>query len=211
MKRVALLSVCFIALASFAQNIPADSLDYYRKSAHRLFIENRMDEAVELYKNLALSGDALSGYQLHDLYSQGKGVPKDPQEAEKWRSLAESTLIAQQTKAKAKAKAAEQPFEEKPLSLQGVLNESGRLIELGGREKNTAILVGVAGGAVGGALIAVGITQGAQPATIAGEIIAGGCGIAAFILNFIGNKHIKQGGELMRRVKLTGDGISVSF
>ena len=201
MKKIVLLSVCFVGLASFAQNIPADSLDYYRKSAHGLFIENRMEEAIGLYKNLALSGDALSGYQLHVIYSQGQGVPKDPQEAKKWRSLAES-IIAQQAQSK---------YAERLLTFQGVLNESGRLIELGGREKNTAILVGAAGGAVGGALVAVGMTQKAQAATVIGGIVAGGCGLAALILDIVGNKHIKQGGELMRRVKITGGGISVSF
>ena len=92
-----------------------------------------------------------------------------------------------------------------------MLNESGRLIEQGGREKNIAIAVGVAGGAVGGALVTGGMTQQSTPATVIGGIIAGGCGLAAFILEIVSNRHIKQGGEMMRRVKISGDGISVSF
>lgn len=87
MKRIVFILVCFVGLASYAQNIPADSLDYYRRSAHALLIDRRVDEAVDLYKRLALSGDALSGYQLHELYSQGERVQKDPVEAEKWRAL----------------------------------------------------------------------------------------------------------------------------
>jgi len=209
MKKIVFILACSIGLVSFAQNIPADSLDFYRRSAHVLLIEKKVDEAVELYKKLALSGDALSGYQLHELYSQGNGVPKDPQEAEKWRSLAEETLAlkAQQ----AQAKAAEKKSEESPQTLEEVLNESGRLIERGGREKNTAIIVGLAGGAVGSALITVGMTQQSIAADVAGGIIMGGCGIAAFVLEIVGNNHIRQGGELMRRVKISGNGISVSF
>jgi len=209
MKKIVFVLACFMGYASFAQNIPADSLDFYRRSAHVLLIDHRVDEAVELYKKLALSGDALSGYQLYELYSQGKGVPKDPQEAEKWRSIAEETLALKVKQSQAKA--AEKQSDESPHTLQEVLNESGRLIERGGREKNTAIIVGLAGGAVGGALITVGMFEGAPAASVAGGMITGGCVIAAFILEIVSNKHIKQGGELMRRVKITGEGISVSF
>lgn len=209
MKKTVLFLTCFMGFASFAQNIPADSLDFYRRSAHVLLIDHRVDEAVELYKKLALSGDALSGYQLYELYSQGKGVPKDPQEAEKWRSTADETLALKVQQSQAKA--AEKQSEERPLTLQEVLNESGRLIERGGREKNTAIALGVAGGAVGGVLLTVGMTQQSIAADVAGGIIMGGCGIAAFVLEIVGNNHIRQGGELMRRVKISGNGISVSF
>ena len=207
MKKAIAIVCCLLWTAAFAQNIPAESLDTYRNNAYLMFMEGDTVKAVDLYKQLALSGDALSGYQLYDLYSQGKGVTKNPQEAEKWRSLAETTLIAQ----RAHAKAVERLFEEKPLTFQEVLNESGRLIEQGGREKNIAIAVGVAGGAVGGALVTVGMTQQSTPATVIGGIIAGGCGLAAFILEIVSNRHIKQGGEMMRRVKISGDGISVSF
>ena len=53
MKRIVFVLACLVGCAAYAQNIPADSLDFYRKSAHRLLIENKVDEAVELYKNLA--------------------------------------------------------------------------------------------------------------------------------------------------------------
>ena len=209
MKKIVLILACFTGIATIAQNIPADSLDYYRKTAHRLYIENRMDEAVELYKKLALSGDALSGYQLHEIYSQGKGVPKDPQEAEKWRSTADETLALKVQESQAKA--AEKQSEESPHTLQEVLNESGRLIEKGSKEKNAAIAVGVGGVAVGSALILVGMNQQSIAADVAGGVIVSGCGIAAFILEIVGNNHIRQGGELMRRVKISGNGVTVSF
>ena len=95
MKKAIAIVCCLLWTAAFAQNIPAESLDTYRNNAYLMFMEGDTVKAVDLYKQLALSGDALSGYQLYDLYSQGKGVTKNLQEAEKWRSLAETTLIAQ--------------------------------------------------------------------------------------------------------------------
>jgi hypothetical protein len=47
--------------------------------------------------------------------------------------------------------------------------------------------------------------------TIAGSAVMYACGVAAIVLNIVGNVHIKQGGELMRRVQIKGNGISVSF
>ena len=213
MKRIVFVLFCLVGCAAYAQNIPADSLDFYRKSAHKLLFENKVDEAVELYKNLALSGDALSGYQLQELYSQGKGVQKDPVEAEKWRALAETTISEAYQKAHPKSCPNNkiQLSSEKELTLDEVLNESGRLIELGGREKNISYALAFGGGAVGGALIGIGLHKNKQPLTIAGGVITGGFGLAALILDIIGNTHIKQGGALMSKVRIDGTGISVKF
>lgn len=213
MKRIVFVLVCFIRFVSYAQNIPADSLDYYRKSAHRLLIDNRVGEAIELYKNLALSGDALSGYQLCEFYSQGKGVQKDPVEAEKWRAMAENIITEAYQKAHPKNCPNDkiQQSSEKELTLDNVLNESGRLIELGAKEKNISYALGIGGGAVGGTLLIIGTAKNEQALTIVGGVIAGGFGIAALVLDIIGNKNIKRGGELMRRVQISGTGISVKF
>ena len=220
MKKIVLILACFTGIATIAQNIPADSLDYYRKTAHRLYIDNRMDEAVELYKKLALSGDALSGYQLHEIYSQGKGVPKDPQEAEKWRSTADETLALkfQQSRRSISKTDESQHESDEPQSLEGLFHASGSLIEKGAREKNAAITVGLAGAGAGIVLIGIGSGRQAESmgndgtgAVIAGYSIMGACAIAALVVNMVGNKHIKQGGELMRRVKISGEGVTVKF
>lgn len=213
MKRIVFVLACLVGCAAYAQNIPADSLDFYRKSAHRLLIENKVDEAVELYKNLALSGDALSGYQLQELYSQGNGVQKDPVEAEKWRALAEMTISEAYQKAHPKNRPNNkiEMSSEKELTLDEVLNESGRLIELGAKEKNISYALGIGGGAVGGALIGIGVRQDSKALTIVGGVITGGFGIAALVVDIIGNKHIKQGGKMMRRVRIEGTGISVKL
>ena len=79
MKKIVLILACFIGLTSFAQNIPTDSLEFYRRSAHVLLIDNKVDEAVALYKKLALRGDALSGYQLYELYSHTSASPWEAQ------------------------------------------------------------------------------------------------------------------------------------
>lgn len=210
MKKIVLILACFIGLTSFAQNIPADSLEFYRRSAHVLLIDNKVDEAVALYKNLALSGDALSGYQLYELYSQGKGVQKDPQEAERWGTLAQQIIAHQQSRSKSQHDN-NQPYENQSLTLENLLNESGSLIEKGAAEKNIAIATGIIGGVGGSVLLTVGMTQQSTVATVVGGIITGGCGLAALVLDIVGNKHIKQGGELMRRVQITGGGISVRF
>ena len=213
MKRIVFILVCFVGLASYAQTIPTDSLDFYRRSAHRLLIDNRVDEAVALYKNLALSGDALSGYQLHELYSQGERVQKDPVEAEKWRSLAQNIISEAYQKSRPKCQPSDgsRLSSDRELTLDEVLNESGRLIELGAKEKNISYALGIGGGAVGGALIGIGASQGSQALTIVGGVIAGGFGIAALVVDIIGNKHIKRGGEIMRRVRIDGAGISVKL
>ena len=210
MKKIVLILACFIGLTSFAQNIPADSLEFYRRSAHVLFIDNKVDEAVAVYKKLALSGDALSGYQLYELYSQGKGVQKDPQEAERWSTLAQQIIAQQQSRDK-NQHTSNQPSENQLLTLDDLLNESGSLIEKGALEKNTAIVTGIVGGVGGGVLLTVGTTQQSTFLTVVGGIVAGGCGLAALVLDIVGNKHIKQGGELMRRVRIEGTGISVKF
>ena len=204
---------CLFGTALFAQNIPADSLDYYRKAAHRMLIDKNTSEAVELYKRLTLSGDALSGYQLYELYSRGEVVPKDEAEANRWQAMAQEilTVKTQQSRLGNTSSTGSRSNPNDPRSLEYPFDESGRLIAKGAREHNSAIVIGLLGGAVGGALTGVGVSQQSKGATIAGGIIAGGCGVAALVLTIVGNNHIKQGGELMRRVRITGSGVSVSF
>lgn len=213
MKKAIAIVCCLLWTAAFAQNIPADSLDSYRKEAHRMLIDQNTSEAVELYKRLTLSGDALSGYQLYELYSQGQGVPKDEAEAKKWQTMAQEILAkkTQQSRLGNTSSTKERSKPNDPQSLEYPFDESGRLIAKGAMEHNSAIVVGLLGGTVGGVLTGVGISQQSTGAKIAGGIIAGGCGVAALVLTIVGNKHIKQGGELMRRVQIKGNGISVSF
>ena len=89
------------------------------------------------------------------------------------------------------------------------------MIERGAKEKLASIIVIGAGGAAGGTLLGVGLaTRDADSGlgiAIAGSAIMYACGVAAVVLNILGNVHIKQGGELMRRVQIKGNGISVSF
>lgn len=214
-KKLIIAVCCLFGAAAFAQNIPADSLDSYRKSAHQILIAGDTAGAVELYKQLALSGDALSGYQLYELYSQGKGVPKDAHEAAKWQELAQRNvaLQAQRSRAKVKREAEIERYGENGPTLEDLFHESGALIERGAEEKLASFIVIGAGGAAGGALLGL-ATRDANSGlgiTIAGGAIMCACGVAAVVLNIVGNVHIKKGGELMRRVQIKGNGISVSF
>lgn len=215
MKKTIAIVCCLLWTAAFAQNIPADSLDSYRKEAHRMLIAGDTAGAVDFYKQLALSGDALSGYLLYELYSEGKGVPKDEHEAVKWQELAQQNLAAKAKRAQAKAAKEEEirKYGENGPTLEDLFHE--RLIERGAKEKLASIIVIGAGGAAGGALLGAGLaTRNANSSvglTIAGSAVMYACGVAAIVLNIVGNVHIKQGGELMRRVQIKGNGISVSF
>ena len=217
MKKATAIVCCLLWTAAFAQNIPADSLDSYRKKAHQTLIAGDTAGAVDFYKQLALSGDALSGYQLYELYSQGKGVPKDEHEAAKWQELAQHNVALQTQRSRAKAKREEEirKYGEKGPSLEDLFHESGALIERGAKEKLASIIVIGAGGVAGGSLLGVGLaTRDADSGlglTIAGSAVMYACGVAAIVLNIVGNVHVKQGGELMRRVQIKGNGISVSF
>ena len=218
-RTITIMLCCLFGTALFAQNIPADSLDYYRKAAHRLLIDKKTEEAVDLYKRLVLSGDELSGYQLNYLYSQGQGVPKDEVEAQKWQSMAQEIAREKDRQSRTNGKPGKaMPDFNEPQSLEALFHTSGSLIERGAKEKNISYIVAGAGAAVGGSLIGIGISRQTESmsldgrgAVIAGYAFAGACGVAALVLNIVGNHHIKQGGELMRRVRITGDGVSVSF
>ena len=182
-----------------------------------MLIDGDTARAVDLYKQLALSGDALSGYQLYELYSEGKGVPKDEYEAAKWQELAQHNLAAKAKRAQAKAAKEEEvrKYGENGPTLEDLFHESGALIERGAKEKLASFIVIGAGGMAGGSLLGVGLaTRDANNGlglTVAGGVIMYACGVAAVILNIVGNVHIKKGGELMRRVQIKGNGISVSF
>lgn len=217
MKKTIAIVCCLLWTGAFAQNIPADSLDSYRRNAHRMLIDGDTARAVDLYKQLALSGDALSGYQLYELYSEGKGVPKDGYEAVKWQELAQQNLAAKAKRAQAKAAKEEEvrKYGENGPTLEDLFHESGALIERGAKEKLASFIVIGAGGMAGGSLLGVGLaTRDANNGlglTVAGGVIMYACGVAAVILNIVGNVHVKKGGELMRRVQIKGNGISVSF
>ena len=159
MKKTIAVVCCLLWTAAFAQNIPADSLDTHRKEAHRMLIAGDTAGAVDFYKQLALSGDALSGYLLYELYSEGKGVPKDEHEAAKWQELAQHNLAAKAKRAQAKAAKEEEvrKYGEKGPTLEDLFHESGALIERGAKEKLASIIVIGAGGAAGGTLLGVGL------------------------------------------------------
>ena len=213
MKKAIAIVCCLLWTAAFAQNIPADSLDTYRKEAHRMLIAGDTAGAVDFYKQLALSGDALSGYQLYELYSEGKGVPKDEHEAAKWQELAQHNLAAKAKRAQAKAAKEEEvrKYGEKGPTLEDLFHESGALIERGAKEKLASFIVIGAGGTLLGVGLATRDADSGLGIAIAGSAIMYACGVAAVVLNIVGNVHIKQGGELMRRVQIKGNGISVSF
>ena len=213
MKKAIAIVCCLLWTAAFAQNIPADSLDTYRKEAHRMLIAGDTAGAVDFYKQLAMSGDALSGYQLYELYSEGKGVPKDEHEAAKWQELAQHNLAAKAKRAQAKAAKEEEvrKYGEKGPTLEDLFHESGALIERGAKEKLASFIVIGAGGTLLGVGLATRDADSGLGIAIAGSAIMYACGVAAVVLNIVGNVHIKQGGELMRRVQIKGNGISVSF
>lgn len=213
MKKAIAIVCCLLWTAAFAQNIPADSLDTYRKEAHRMLIAGDTAGAVDFYKQLAMSGDALSGYQLYELYSEGKGVPKDEHEAAKWQELAQHNLAAKAKRAQAKAAKEEEvrKYGEKGPTLEDLFHESGALIERGAKEKLASFIVIGAGGTLLGVGLATRDADSGLGIAIAGSAIMYACGVAAVVLNILGNVHIKQGGELMRRVQIKGNGISVSF
>lgn len=217
MKKTIAIVCCLLWTGAFAQNIPADSLDSYRRNAHRMLIDGDTARAVDLYKQLALSGDALSGYQLYELYSEGKGVPKDEYEAVKWQEQAQHNLATKAKRVQVKAAKEEEirKYGENGPTLEDLFHESGTLIEKGAKEKLASIIVIGAGSVAGGSLLGVGLaTRNADSGlglTIAGSAVMYACGVAAFVLNIVGNVHVKKGGELMRRVQIKGNGISVSF
>ena len=217
MKKTIAIVCCLLWTAAFAQNIPADSLDSYRKEAHRMLIAGDTAGAVDFYKQLALSGDALSGYQLYELYSEGKGVPKDEYEAVKWQEQAQHNLATKAKRVQVKAAKEEEirKYGENGPTLEDLFHESGTLIEKGAKEKLASIIVIGAGCVAGGSLLGVGLaTRNADSGlglTIAGSAVMSACGVAAIVLNIVGNVHVKKGGELMRRVQIKGNGISVSF
>ncbi len=208
MKKAIAIVCCLLWTAVFAQNIPAESLDTYRNNAYLMFMEGDTVNAVDLYKQLAMSGDALSGYYLYEIYSKGEGTWKDPEEAERWRSLAQK-LMSEKT-ANPRPRQGEGRLDDSHQSLS-LLRESGALIEQGAREKNIAIALYIIGGGAGGSLTAIGLYKQSTATTVFGGIFIGGFGIAALVMDILGNVHIKQGGELMRRVQIKGNGISVSF
>jgi len=180
-------------------------------------IDKNTEGAIDLYKKLVLSGDALSGYQLYDIYSKGMGVQKDETEAQKWSSMAQKILETrtQQSHSTSSKSTENQDSANQEQTLESLLHESGALIERGAREKNAAIAVGLAGGGVGGIILGIGLIKqtdnNGQGAIIAGGAIMGASAVAALVVNMIGNRHIKKGGELMRRVQFKGNGVSVSF
>ncbi len=209
MKKTIAVVCCLVWTAAFAQNFPAESLNTYRDNAYQLFMAGDTAKAVDLYKQLVQSGDALSGYYLYEIYTKGEGAWKDPDEAERWRSLAQKLLSDKM--ANPRPRQGERNLNDSPQLLEDLLNESGTLIEQGAREKNIAIALCLIGGAAGGTLTSIGLYNQSTTVTVFGGVVIGGFGIAALVMDILGNKHIKQGGELMRRVKIKGNGISVSF
>ena len=95
--------------------------------------------------------------------------------------------------------------------LKNMLNKSGNLIESGARLKNHSITIAVVGSVAGGIMTGIGVYQNTPELYIPGAIVAGGCGIASFILNVIGNKRIKAGGRVLHKVQLSGNGVTVNF
>ncbi len=95
--------------------------------------------------------------------------------------------------------------------LQNMLNKSGSLIEAGARLKNNSITIAVVGGIVGGTLTGIGAYKNMPEVYIPGAVVTGASGLAAFIINMIGNKRIKEGGRILRKVQLSGNGVTVNF
>ena len=86
-----------MAIAASAQNIPVESFVEYREQADLLFEKLQYDESIDLYMQLAFSGDVYSCNKLYNIYSQGIGVERDMSIAEKWKMLAKECKREQMT------------------------------------------------------------------------------------------------------------------
>ena len=205
-----IIAVCLLlGGTAFAQSIPADSLGSYRRHAFHTLAAGDTVGAAELYKLLALGGDALSGYCLYEIYSKGEGVWNNPEEAEKWRSMAQEMMVGERQNSGRQQEIKTQ--HETPHSVEELLNQSGYLIEQGAMKKNSAIMLSIIGGVAGGTFTGLGMSLNAMGLIVVGGIIAGGCGVAALVLDIAGNRQIKHGGALLGRARITGTGITVSF
>ncbi len=207
MKKILLILCLSMGLATYAQTIPADSVKYYHSYAEELYKQKQYTPSIDLFKRLAISGDAGAAYKLYDIFTYGLGVTADQKKADEWLVIArENEQRAQQS-----AEPSGTPQAADLQKLMSVMSESGEMIELGGMKKNLSVVVGVVGGVMGGVLIGVGASLGSTPLYIAGGVVSFGLGLASFILNIQGNNYIRKGGTIMRNVRVDGNGLSVNF
>lgn len=197
--------ICFsLVSTAFAQDISSEDFTKFREQADSLFIKEQLSSSVELYKRLALSGDATSAYELFEIYSQGMGVDTDVSEAKKWLNLANSI----DERNAANKNDSDNSYN---TTLEEALNLSGELFERGAVRKNAAIVTGVTGGLTGGIMLIVGVSKGHNNLSIAGGCITAGLGIVAIILDAIGNSYIKDGSKILKNIQFEESGIKVKF
>lgn len=204
MKKMLFLFCFSFTAIVYAQDIPVEEFSQYRDWADSLFNAKQYDESIKLYKMLAKSGDATAGYELYEIYSQGIGVKKDIYEANNWLDAAKE-IENNNTSLRTDTNAGE------CFSIENILNECGTQIEHGAQLKNIAIPLGIAGGAVGGIIFAVGTSNGSDKLRIAGVATIGGFGIIALVIDALGNSYIKDAGRSLKKIKFSGNSINVNF
>lgn len=87
----------------------------------------------------------------------------------------------------------------------------GELIRWSGKLRNYSIVMGLAGGVVSGALIYIGATGGNDGLTIGGVAVGTAAGIACLIMNIAANNREIKAGNMMKKISITGDGVTVKF
>lgn len=204
MQKIFFIGCFLFAVNAFAQNIPADSFALYREKADSLFKVEQYSQSIELYKQLVWSGDATAGYELYEIYSQGMGVDADKNEARKWLDQA-NAIDEQRTSTK------NNPENVGDYTLQDLLNECGGQIEHGARLKNVSVALGVVGGISGGVMIITGASNQNNKLCVIGGAVLGGLGLAALIIDVVGNSYIRDGGRTLKNIQFDGNGIKVKF
>jgi hypothetical protein len=81
---------------------------------------------------------------------------------------------------------------------QEILKVAGVHMEKAGKTYTQSKVIGVVGGIVGGAITAIGVTNGNVEMTQIGGVVSGGSFLTAFIMGFVGDSHLKKGGRALK-------------
>lgn len=216
MKKTLLFFFLSITTFIFAQNIPTEKFEQYRTKADSLFRAEQYSEAINIYTQLAFSCDTMSCKQLQNIFSKGLYskdlvVEKDTILAKRWEQLVETCTRDRKIGTLRSNEKSEQVSSESENTIEHTLKKSGELIEWGGHLKNMSITFAAIGSVLGGTIAGIGSVNGASEFYVVGGVIAGGMGIAALIMDIMGNNKIKEGGRILRNVQLQGNGIKVTF
>ncbi len=197
------LGLCNVIVA---QIIPKDSFAIYHEKSDNLFVEKKYDESVLILTRLAHSGDVAAAYELAEIFAQGYGVEADQETAEKWLSIAEDLEIKNNT-------TSHHSHNQNSVfsNMTSELNQSGEAIELGGKFLNTAVIVGLSGGMLGGTLAIIGARQQKTALSLTGYVIVGAAGITSLVFSIIGINNIKWGGQIIKELEFNGNEVRLRF